>query len=125
MSLIVTILLMFINNYSYVRQVTPLVSKISCLDGWCMGCILFVTVALLEYAIIIHIRFKSTEHEEQVKARCQKLDIVAALVSICLYLTFISIRANHPDLKYYWRGSWADGAQQMDSPYPWCDSELL
>ena len=91
MSLIVTILLMFITSYNYIRGVTPLVSKISYLDVWSIGCILFVTMALFEYAIIIHIRFKSTECDEKLKARCQKLDSAAAMVSISLYMTFICI----------------------------------
>ena len=91
MSLLVTILLMFINDYGYIRGATPLVSKISYLDVWSIGCILFVTMALFEYGIIIHIRFKSIECEEKLKALCHKLDSAAALVSISLYVIFISI----------------------------------
>ena len=91
MSLLVTILLMFINNYGYIRGSTPLVSKISYLDVWSIGCIMFVTMALFEYGIIIHIRFKSTECTEKLKAICHKLDNAAALVSISLYVIFISI----------------------------------
>ena len=91
MSLIVTILLMFINNYAYVRGAIPLVSEISMLDVWCISCILFVTMALFEYALILNVRFNSTECDERLKARCHKLDGAASIVSISLYVTFITI----------------------------------
>ena len=89
MSLLVTILLMFINTFGNVRNDTPLVSAISYLDVWCMVCIVFITIALFEYAVIIHIRFISTDSEARVKARCRKLDITALVVFTSLYLTFI------------------------------------
>ena len=89
MSLIVTILLMLINTFGNVRDNTPLVSAISYLDVWCMLCIVFITTALFEYAVIIHIRFMSTDSEARVKTRCRKLDFYAAMVFTSLYLTFI------------------------------------
>lgn len=91
MSLIVTILLMFLNNYGNIRNATPLVSKISMLDVWSIGCILFVTMALFEYAIILNVRFNSTECDERLKARCHKLDSAASVVSISLYMIFVII----------------------------------
>ena len=91
MSLIVTILLMFLNNYGNIRNATPLVSKISMLDVWSIGCILFVTMALFEYAVILNVRFNSTESDERLKARCHKLDNAASVVSISLYMIFVII----------------------------------
>ena len=91
MSLLVTILLMFINTFNNVRDETPSVSTISYLDAWCMVCIVFITMALGEYAIIIRFRFMSTDSEARVKARCRKLDIIASMVSTFLFVAFIII----------------------------------
>ena len=91
MSLLVTILLMFINTFNNVRDETPSVSTISYLDAWCMVCIVFITMALGEYAIIIRFRFRSTDSEARVKARCRKLDIIASMVSTFLFVAFIVI----------------------------------
>ena len=88
MSLLVTILLMFINILGNVREDTPLVSAISYLDVWCMVCIVFTSMALFEYAFIIHIRFLSTDYEAKVKARCRKLDIAASFLFTSLFVTF-------------------------------------
>ena len=91
MSLIVTILLMFLNNYGNIRGTTPLVSKISMLDVWSIGCILFVTMALFEYALILNVRFNSSDCDARLRARCHKLDRAAYKLSISLYVTFITI----------------------------------
>ena len=91
MSLLVTILLMFINILGNVREDTPLVSAISYLDAWCMVCIVFTSMALFEYAIIIHIRFLSTDYEDKLKARCRKLDIAASFLFISLFVAFTVI----------------------------------
>ena len=91
MSLLVTVLLMFINILGNVREDTPLVSAISYLDAWCMVCIVFTSMALFEYAIIIHIRFLSTDYEAKAKARCRKLDIAASLLFNSLFVTFTFI----------------------------------
>ena len=91
MSLLVTILLMFINILGNVREDTPLVSAISYLDVWCMVCIVFTSMALFEYAFIIHIRFLSTDYEAKLKARCRKLDIAASLLFNSLFVTFTLI----------------------------------
>ena len=80
---------MFINTFNNVRDETPSVSTISYLDAWCMVCIVLITMALVEYAFIIRLRFAATDSEDRVKARCRKLDIIASLLSSILFVTFI------------------------------------
>ena len=61
------------------------------LDVWSIGCILFVTMALFEYALILNVRFNSPECDERLKARCHRLDSAASIVSISLYMIFVII----------------------------------
>ena len=58
MALLITSLLMLINISGTAHQNTPASDTFSILDLWVLTCIIFVTLALFEYALVIKIKYK-------------------------------------------------------------------
>ena len=59
MALLITILLMLINKSGTAHQNTPSSDTFSILDLWVLTCIIFVTLALFEYVLVIKIMYKN------------------------------------------------------------------
>ena len=66
MALLITILLMLMNMSGRAREDTPSSDTFSMIDLWILLCIIFVTLALLEYGLVIKIRYSNREPTEQV-----------------------------------------------------------
>ena len=58
MALLITILLMLINLSGTAHQNTPASDTFSILDLWVLTCIILVTLALYEYALVIKLKYK-------------------------------------------------------------------
>ena len=61
MALLITILLMLINKSGTAHENTPSSDTFSILDLWVLTCIIFVTLALFEYVLVIKIMYKNRE----------------------------------------------------------------
>ena len=59
MSLLITILLMLINKSGTAHQNTPSSDTFSILDLWVLTSIIFVTLAILEYILVLKIMYKN------------------------------------------------------------------
>ena len=68
MALLVTILLMLINISGRTHEKTPSSNTFSMIDLWILICIIFVTLALFEYGLIITIAYNLRGSTAQVHA---------------------------------------------------------
>ena len=57
MALLITVLLMLINIAGRANENTPSSDTFSLIDLWILICIIFVTLALFEYGVIIKIKY--------------------------------------------------------------------
>ena len=68
MALLVTILLMLINISGRTHEKTPSSNTFSMIDLWILICIIFVTLALFEYGLVITIAYNLRGSTAQVHA---------------------------------------------------------
>lgn len=68
MALLITILLMLINLSGTAHENTPSSDTFSMLDLWILLCIIFVTLALFEYGLVIKIKYRKRGPATEVHA---------------------------------------------------------
>ena len=69
MALLVTVLLTIVNISNSARDGAPKADKITALDAWLLACQTFVALALLEYAVLLRLRFGGKQRVRPVSNR--------------------------------------------------------
>ena len=82
MALLVTLFLVLTNMFGHVENQSPVSNSINLLSLWVISCILFVFGALLAYAGILFVRYKSYfEFQTPEKIKWLKIIDISCLIS--------------------------------------------